>query len=107
MRDKPNGPSSFSARNDRDIIPFWWGLVFTNLVGTKVGLGTSMKNYSIVRSGSEYVVRVDDKSVLKVASRRQAVRLVTNAAELLDLHEAPPLQPQAECSIAGDSGELP
>ena len=43
-----------------------------------------MKNYSIVRIGHEYVVQADEKSVLKVASRRRAARLVTDAAELLD-----------------------
>ena len=43
-----------------------------------------MKNYSIVRIGNEYVVQADEKSVLKIASRRRAARLVTDAAELLD-----------------------
>ena len=47
-----------------------------------------MKNYSIVRDGKEYVVRADDKSVLKIASRRRAARTVTVAAELLE--QAPP-----------------
>jgi hypothetical protein len=42
-----------------------------------------MNNYSIVRIGNEYVVQANDKSVLKVASRRKAAKLV-NAAELLD-----------------------
>jgi hypothetical protein len=53
-----------------------------------------MKNYSIVRVGHEYVVQVDDKSVLKIASRRRAARLVTDAAELLDSQAAP--RPQAQ-----------
>ena len=43
-----------------------------------------MKNYSIVRIGNEYVVQADEKSVLKVASRRRAARLVSDAEELLD-----------------------
>ena len=43
-----------------------------------------MKNYSIVRVGAEYVVQADEKSVLKIASRRRAARLVTDAAELID-----------------------
>jgi hypothetical protein len=42
-----------------------------------------MKNYSIARIGSEYVVLVDDKHVLKVASRRKAAQLVVDAGELL------------------------
>jgi hypothetical protein len=60
-----------------------------------------MKNYSIVRIGNEYVVQADDKSVLKVASRRRAARLVTDATGLMDLQPAPPpqMQTQVEPSI--------
>jgi len=43
-----------------------------------------MKIYSIVRIGDEFVVRAGEKSVLKVASRRRAAQLVTDAAELLE-----------------------
>ena len=57
-----------------------------------------MKNYSIVRIGDDYVVRADDKNILKVGSRRRAVQLVTDAAELLNA------QPQPE-SDAGPSAE--
>jgi len=42
-----------------------------------------MKNYSIVRSGNEYIVQADEKSILKIASRRRAAKLITDAAELL------------------------
>ena len=56
-----------------------------------------MKNYSIVRVGNEYVVRADEKSVLKIASRRMAAKLVTDAAELLEQQPAP---------HAGDSGSI-
>ena len=59
-----------------------------------------MKNYSIVRIGNEYVVQAGDKSVLKIASRRMAARLVTDAAELLD--SAPPAPAQAAPPIACD-----
>lgn len=48
-----------------------------------------MKNYSIVRIGSEYVVQAGDRRILKVASRRQAARLVTDAAELLGREPVP------------------
>jgi hypothetical protein len=48
-----------------------------------------MKTYSIVRIGNEYVVQAGDKSVLKIASRRRAARLVCDAAELLDSQAAP------------------
>jgi hypothetical protein len=50
-----------------------------------------MKNYSIVRIGNEYVVQADDQSVLKIASRRRAARLVICAAELMDSQSAPPM----------------
>ena len=68
-----------------------------------------MKNYSIVRIGNEYVVRANEKSVLKISSRRRAARLVTDAAELLD-SQSPPLAPpneDAEPSTARDPGVIP
>ena len=68
-----------------------------------------MKNYSIVRIGNEYVVQADEKSVLKIASRRRAARLVTDAAELLDSQPAAPLSADvdAEPSIDRDPGVIP
>jgi hypothetical protein len=68
-----------------------------------------MKNYTIVRIGNEYVVRANEKSVLKIASRRRAARLVTDAAELMDSQTAPPVAPGAEPepSIARDPSEVP
>ena len=54
-----------------------------------------MKNYSIVRIGNEYVVQADEKSVLKIGSRRGAVRLITDAEGLLESDLAPPLAPEA------------
>ena len=65
-----------------------------------------MKNYSIVRIGNEYVVQADEKSVLKVASRRKAARLVTDAAELLD-SQAASAEAHTEPSTAGDPGVIP
>jgi hypothetical protein len=65
-----------------------------------------MKNYSIIRDGNEYVVRAGDNSVLKISSRRRAVKLVTDAAELLQ--QQPALVPQVEgTSIAPDLGAIP
>jgi hypothetical protein len=64
-----------------------------------------MKNYSIVRVGNEYVVQAGDKSVLRVASRRRAAQLVTDAAELLNSLSPP--QPHAEPSIACEPTEVP
>jgi len=68
-----------------------------------------MKNYSIIRVGNEYVVQAGEKSVLKVASRRRAARLVTNAAELLDSQVAPPITPvtEPEPSPTRDPGIIP
>jgi hypothetical protein len=68
-----------------------------------------MKNYSIVRIGNEYVVQADEKSVLKIASRRRAARLVTDAAELLDSQPAVALSADgdAESSIDRDPGVVP
>jgi hypothetical protein len=63
-----------------------------------------MKSYSIVRIGDDYVVRAEDKSILKVASRRRAVQLVTDAAELLNaqpqtaVEAEPPAEEQNEVS---------
>jgi hypothetical protein len=54
--------------------------------------GRQMKSYSIVRIGDDYVVQAEEQSVLKVASRRRAAQLVTDAAELLNAQ----LQPVAE-----------
>ncbi len=48
-----------------------------------------MKKYSIVRIGSEYVVQAGKTSVLKVSSRREAAKLVIDAAELLQQEPAP------------------
>jgi len=73
-----------------------------------VGLGqlgeAHMKTYSIVRIGNEYVVQADEKSVLKIASRRRAARLVCDAAGLLDSQGTPPSarQSPAEPSIVRD-----
>jgi hypothetical protein len=64
-----------------------------------------MNTYSIIRVGGAYVVRADEKSILKIASRRRAARLVSDAAELLDLQTVAALSRQAdvEPSIARDS----
>ena len=64
-----------------------------------------MKNYSIVRVGNEYVVQAGDKIVLKVASRRRAERLVTDAAELLN--SQPPQHADTEAPAEGYPSEVP
>jgi hypothetical protein len=68
-----------------------------------------MKKYSIVRIGHEYVVRADQQDVLRVASRRQATKLITDAAELLDSQAASSLPATAQdgSSIDRDPEALP
>jgi hypothetical protein len=88
---KLNRPSSFLHRND----PCKFGFICR----AWADLGNQMKNYSIVRIGNEYVVRAEDKSVLKVASRRRAAQLVSNAVELLNSlppGDAPPICPEQD-----------
>ena len=64
-----------------------------------------MKNYSIIKVGDEYVVKADEKSILKTTSRRRAAKLVTEAAGLLDLQPAPS-SPNAEPSIGRDPSKV-
>jgi hypothetical protein len=59
-----------------------------------------MKSYSIVRIGDDYIVRAEDKNILKLASRRRAAQLVTDAAELLNA------QPQPEADAEPPSVDL-
>jgi hypothetical protein len=58
-------------------------------MGLWAAWGFPMKKYSIVRIGSEYVVQAGKTSILKVSSRREAAKLVTDAAELLQQEPAP------------------
>jgi hypothetical protein len=64
-----------------------------------------MNNYSIVRIGNEYVVQAGETSILKVASRRRAAKLVSDAAELLGQRPAPPAGEQP--SIARELPVIP
>jgi hypothetical protein len=69
-----------------------------------------MTNYSIVRSGNEYIVQADEKSVLKISSRRRAAKLVTDASELLEARSAPAGEDVSiarELKGAADPAELP
>jgi hypothetical protein len=65
-----------------------------------------MKNYSIVRVGNEYVVKADEKSVLKIASRRRAAKLVNDAAELLDSKSVPQSPAQTHTGSSADDPEI-
>jgi hypothetical protein len=64
-----------------------------------------MKRYSIVRIGSEYVVQAGKTSILKVSSRREADKLITDAAELLQQEPAPVSDEHP--SIGYEAPELP
>ena len=65
-----------------------------------------MSNYSIVRDGNEYVVRANDKSLLKISSRRRAAKLISDATELMQ-QQPPLLSEEAETSIVPDLGAIP
>ncbi|MGV7212854.1 hypothetical protein [Bradyrhizobium sp. UFLA05-112] len=48
-----------------------------------------MTSYSLIKVGNDYVVQADDKCILKVASRRRAAQLISEATGLLNAVEAP------------------
>jgi hypothetical protein len=70
-----------------------------------------MPNYSIVRLGNEYIVQAGEKSILKISSRRKAVKLMTLAADLLDqemmqqAEDAPSIS--RDPAVCPDVSELP
>ena len=70
-----------------------------------------MPNFSIVRIGNEYIVRADDKSVMKFSSRRKAAKLISEAAELLDqqaaLDLAEALSNRGDADGAEESPQVP
>jgi hypothetical protein len=47
-----------------------------------------MTLYSLIKVGNDYVVRVDDQCILKVASRRRAAQLISEAVGLMNAHAA-------------------
>ncbi len=67
--------------------------------------GFPMKRYSIVRIGNEYVVQAGETRILKVSSRREADKLITDAAELLQQEPAPVADEQP--SIGREAPEVP
>lgn len=74
-----------------------------------VGSGISMKSYSMVKVGNDYVVQANDKCILKVGSRRKAAQLISEATDLLNalaVVEAPDIAPEA-LSIQRETPELP
>ena len=83
----------------------------TSPMGRGGSLGMQMSDYSIVRLGNEYIVQAGEKSILKISSRRKAVKLVTLAADLLDqemmqqVEEAPSIS--RDPPLRPDPSELP
>ena len=66
-----------------------------------------MKNYSIVRVGDEYVVQAGEARIMRVASRRQAAKLVTDAAELLGQVVVLPPDEDASLACEGEPAQDP
>lgn len=70
-----------------------------------------MPNFSIVRIGNEYIVRADEKSVMKFSSRRKAAKLISEASDLLDqqaaLALAGALSNSRDADGAEDSPQVP
>jgi hypothetical protein len=60
-----------------------------------------MARYSIRKLGSEYVVLADDQSVLRVANRRKAAKLVVDAAELLSVQSALAVDETDQSAVKG------
>ncbi|MGQ0682220.1 hypothetical protein [Bradyrhizobium sp.] len=60
-----------------------------------------MARYSIRKLGCEYVVLVGDESVLRIASRRKAAKLVVEAAELLSEQSDLPCSPDVDADQIG------
>jgi len=48
-----------------------------------------MTNYSLIKVGNDYIVPADDQSILRVASRRRAASLISDAVSLLNAVDAP------------------
>ncbi len=64
-----------------------------------------MTSYSLIKVGNDYVVQVDQQCILKVASRRRAAQLISDAALLLNAQVN--AQPAAESPAAEDVPSLP
>jgi hypothetical protein len=62
-----------------------------------------MKSYSIVRIGDDYVVRAENKNILKLASRRRAAQLITDAAVLLNAQPEPAADAEPMTEESGEA----
>ncbi|MCC8967973.1 hypothetical protein H8A95_38105 [Bradyrhizobium sp. Pear76] len=70
-----------------------------------------MSDYSIVRVGNEYIVLAGDKSILRISSRRRAVKIMNLAADLLDQETVQQVEDSPSISrdppVAREKPELP
>jgi hypothetical protein len=68
-----------------------------------------MTTFSMIKVGDDYVVQAHDKSILKIASRRRAAQLISEATELLNALtavESPEIAPELP-SLQCETPELP
>lgn len=67
-----------------------------------------MERYSIRKLGCEYVVLAGEESVLRIASRRKAAKLVVEAAELLSEQSDVSRSPELDADqIDGEARKVP
>ncbi len=67
-----------------------------------------MTNFSTIKVGNAYVVRADGQGILKVASRRMAAQLISEAevllnAEAADCSQQAPVEPSIDGEASEDS----
>lgn len=68
-----------------------------------------MTNYSLIKVGNDYVVQADSQCILKVASRRKAAQLISEAVGLLNAQAAreSPAETQAEPLLHRETPKAP
>lgn len=68
-----------------------------------------MTDYTLIKVGNDYIVQADDQRILKVASRRRAAQLISEAIGLLhaDAAAESPGEAPAEASLPRETPKLP
>lgn len=68
-----------------------------------------MTSYSLIKIGNDYVVQADHKCILKVASRRRAAQLISEALGLLNAQAAAEAtaETDAEPSLHRETPKVP
>ena len=62
--------------------------------------------YSLVKIGNDYVLRADGQAILKVANRRRALKLLSDASALFQAHAMQSAPPAPDASSARETPEL-